>query len=197
MTESVGFSEKRGSFRNEMFEKRYEATPRKNDRIQQNASVFQTKTFHFRVIARPQRGRGNLKAKGMASRYEARKQKPTKFQNSDPSRRDTAIALHLGRYIIRPRGRISYAAAYIMQRSCISLRSPASPSPHFTHLSLARSANFTAQPCRAYFRFSSQMSRTAMSAGETPEMRLACPMLCGRIALSFCRASRRSPWMPS
>ena len=53
------------------------------------------------------------------------------------------------------------------------------------------------RPARAYFRFSSQMSRTAMSAGETPEIRPACPMLCGRIALSFCRASRRSPWMPS
>ncbi len=71
----------------------------------------------------------------MAFRDEAREQEPAEFQNSDSSRRDTAIALHLGRYIIRPRGRISYAAAYIMQRSCISLRSPASPSPHFTCVS--------------------------------------------------------------
>ena len=182
MTNLVGLAGKRGSFRNEIFENWYEATPRKNDRIQQNASVFQTKTLQFCVIARPLCGRGNLKAKGMASRdeatprkndriqqnasvfqtktlqlcviarppcgrgnlkaegmasrYEARKQEPTKFQNSDPSRRDTAIALHLGRYIIRPRGRISYAAAYIMQRSCISLRSPASPSPHCTCVSI-------------------------------------------------------------
>ena len=186
-----------------MFEKRREATPRKNDRIQQNASVFQTKTLQFCVIARPPCGRGNLKAEGMASRDEAREQEPAEFQNSDSSRRDTAIALHLGRYIIRPRGRISYAAAYIMQRSCISLRSPASPSPHFTCVSIFLlleaqiSLRSPAAFARAYFRFSSQMSRTAMSAGETPEMRLACPMLCGRIALSFCRASRRSPWMPS
>ncbi len=127
MTNLVGLAGKWGSFRNEIFENRYEATPRKNDRIQQNASVFQIKTLQLCVIARPPCGRGNLKAKGMASRYEARGQKTTKFRNSDPSRRDTAIALHLGRYIIRPRGRISYAAAYIMQRSCISLRSPAAP----------------------------------------------------------------------
>ena len=33
---------------------------------------FQTKTPRFGVIARPQRGRGNLKAEGMASRGEAR-----------------------------------------------------------------------------------------------------------------------------
>ena len=168
---------------------------------------FLRKAYHFRVIARPLCGRGNLKAKGMASRDEARKQKTTKFPeaipNFNPSRRDTAIALHLGRYIIRPRGRISYAAAYIMQRSCISLRSPASPSPHFTCVGIFLlleaqiSPRSPAAHARAYFRFSSQMSRTAMSAGETPEIRPACPMLCGRIALSFCRASRRSPWIPS
>ena len=52
MTDLVGLAEKRGSFQNEMFENRYEATPRENDRIQQNASVFQTKTFQFCVIAR-------------------------------------------------------------------------------------------------------------------------------------------------
>ena len=52
MTESVGFSEKRDSFQNEMFEKRCGAAPRKNDRIQQKASVFQTKPSQFRVIAR-------------------------------------------------------------------------------------------------------------------------------------------------
>ena len=107
MTNLVGLAEKRGSFQNEMFENRHEATPNKNDRIQQNASVFQTKTLQFRVIARPPCGRGNLKAKGLASRDEAREQEPAEFQNSDSSRRDTAIALHLGRYIIWPRGRIS------------------------------------------------------------------------------------------
>ena len=52
MTESVGFSEKRDSFQNEMFEKRCRAALRKNDRIQQKASVFQTKPSQFRVIAR-------------------------------------------------------------------------------------------------------------------------------------------------
>ena len=33
---------------------------------------FSRKTYHFLVIARPHRGRGNLKAKGMASRNEVR-----------------------------------------------------------------------------------------------------------------------------
>ena len=40
---------------------------------------FFVKTCHFCVIARPQRGRGNLKAKGMASRGEARERKMTKI----------------------------------------------------------------------------------------------------------------------
>ena len=52
MTESVGFSEKRNSFQIEMFENRCRAAPRKNDCIQQKASVFQTKPSQFRVIAR-------------------------------------------------------------------------------------------------------------------------------------------------
>ena len=34
---------------------------------------------------------------------------------------------------------------------------------------------------------------TAMSAGETPEMRPACPRFSGRILFSFCRASSRRP----
>ena len=33
----------------------------------------------------------------------------------------------------------------------------------------------------------------ATSAGETPEIRPACPRFWGRMALSFCRASRRRP----
>ena len=36
----------------------------------------------------------------------------------------------------------------------------------------------------------------AMSAGETPEMRLAWPRLAGRMSLSFCRASSRSGTCP-
>ena len=36
------------------------------------------KTFQFCVIARPQRGRGNLKAEGMASRSEAREHETRK-----------------------------------------------------------------------------------------------------------------------
>ena len=40
---------------------------------------FFVKTCRFCVIARPQRGRGNLKAKGMVSRGEARERKMTKI----------------------------------------------------------------------------------------------------------------------
>ena len=41
--------------------------------------------------------------------------------------------------------------------------------------------------------FSSQTINTAISAGETPEIRAACPMERGRIFESFCAPSRRSP----
>ncbi len=40
---------------------------------------------------------------------------------------------------------------------------------------------------------SSQTISAAISAGETPEMRLACPIFSGRISFSFWRASRRRP----
>ena len=49
-------------------------------------------TFQFRVIARPQRGRGNLKAEGMASRNEARDHKTRNCQDFNLSQRDTTIA---------------------------------------------------------------------------------------------------------
>ena len=42
-------------------------------------------------------------------------------------------------------------------------------------------------------RVCSQIIRAAMSAGDTPEMRLACPRSRGRTAASFSRASSRSP----
>ena len=41
--------------------------------------------------------------------------------------------------------------------------------------------------------FCSAIISAAMSAGETPEMRLACPRFSGRISASFSRASRRRP----
>ena len=50
-------------------------------RIQQKASVFQIKPSQFRVIARPQSGRGNLKAEGMASHSEARCPFETDFKH--------------------------------------------------------------------------------------------------------------------
>ena len=51
---------KRNDFRNERLKDDAERYRAKNDRIKQKTSVFQTKTPQFRVIARPQRGRGNL-----------------------------------------------------------------------------------------------------------------------------------------
>ena len=72
MTNLIGFAGKRNNFRNKTFERRCGATPRKKRPHKTKTSVFQTKTPQFCVIARPQRGRGNLKAEGKASRGEAR-----------------------------------------------------------------------------------------------------------------------------
>ena len=52
MTNLVGFSGKRYSFLNEMFEKRCVATPRKKGRIKQKATVSKTKALQICVIAR-------------------------------------------------------------------------------------------------------------------------------------------------
>ena len=71
--------------------------------------------FQFRVIARPQGGRGNLKVVDMEFQSEAREQETTKSRKFNLSQGDTAIATLLGRYIMRPTGRISYAQAYIIQ----------------------------------------------------------------------------------
>ena len=62
---------KRNGFQNETLEKRCGATPRKKWPHKAKTPVFQIKPSQFRVIARPQRGRGNLKVEGMASRGEA------------------------------------------------------------------------------------------------------------------------------
>ena len=82
MTNRVGFAGKRNNFRNETIESGtvFGTKRLKNDAGQHRAkrphkrktSVFQIKPSRFRVIARPQRGRGNLKVEGVASRDEAR-----------------------------------------------------------------------------------------------------------------------------
>ena len=51
---------------------------------------FPQKTSQICVIARPQSGRGNLKAEGMASRGEARERKTKEIPNFESSRSDTA-----------------------------------------------------------------------------------------------------------
>ena len=48
-----------------------------------------------------------------------------------------------------------------------------------------------------YLFCSSQISSTAISAGETPEILLACPMDMGRMACNFSLASSRRPVMAS
>ena len=50
-----------------------------------------------------------------------------------------------------------------------------------------------AQNYLAHFKLSIYTISTLTSAGDTPEMRLACPKLSGRIFFSFSRASSRSP----
>ena len=102
------------------------------DRIQQKASVFQTKPFQFRVIARPPCGRGNLKVIDVESRSEAREQKTTESPNSDPSRRDTTTALLRKRHFTRAQARISRAQ----------------------HISHDQRSYFTAQPYSANGRIS-------------------------------------------
>ena len=47
--------------------------------------------------------------------------------------------------------------------------------------------------CKANSHPCSQIISTPISAGETPEMRLAWPKFSGRTAFSFSRASRRRP----
>ena len=95
---------------------------------------FYEKPAIFCVIARPQRGRGNLKAEGMESRGEARERKTTKIPEAipkfNPSRRDATSALPRKRHFTRASARISRAQ----------------------HLFLAQRAKFTARPCCASFR---------------------------------------------
>ena len=112
MTNLVGFSEKRNSFWNETIENRtISGTIRlKNDAKQHHAkrphkaktSVSKTKALQICVIARPQRGRGNLKVKGMASRNEARDRKTTKFPDFGLSRSDTEGAVAIFYYATAP-----------------------------------------------------------------------------------------------
>ena len=73
MTESVGFSEKRDSFQNEMFEKRCGATPRKKTAYNKNRPNF--------VSLRGAQRRGNLKAEGMSFLGEARCPCETDFKH--------------------------------------------------------------------------------------------------------------------
>ena len=60
MTNLVGFAGKRNGFQNEKLQILAERYHAKNNRKKYKTSVFQIKTPQFRVIARPQRGRGNL-----------------------------------------------------------------------------------------------------------------------------------------
>ena len=60
MTNLVGFAEKRNSFWNETFEKNDAGQHRAKRPHKAKTSVSQIKTFQICVIARPQRGRGNL-----------------------------------------------------------------------------------------------------------------------------------------
>ena len=88
MTKSVGFSEKRNSFQNEMFEKRCSATPCKKTAYNKKRPFSKQNRPNFVSLRGAQR-RGNLKVIDVESRSEARERKTTEFPNSDPSRRDT------------------------------------------------------------------------------------------------------------
>ncbi len=106
------------------------STTARKGRIKRKTPVPKTKTFQICVIARPQRGRGNLKAEGMASRAEARERKTTESPNFGSSRSDTTAARLRKRHFTRANACISRAQ----------------------HLSYDQRSYFTAQPCRASFR---------------------------------------------
>ena len=73
------------------------------------------------------------------------------------------------------------------QRVSSSWYTPTSWGPSSTQVLPFTFVSFKGYPsCKAIIR-------AAMSAGETPEMRAACPRLLGRMAVSFCRASSRRP----
>ena len=72
---------------------------------------FYCKTYHFRVIARPHSGRGNLKGEGTASRDEARQQETAESRIFDSSRSDTTSVLLWKHHFTRASARISHASA--------------------------------------------------------------------------------------
>ena len=71
--------------------------------------LFPAFLFPFRVIARPQRGRGNLKVIDVESHSEARERKTTKSRIFDLSLRDTDTALLRKHHFTRAQARISHA----------------------------------------------------------------------------------------
>ena len=80
MTESVGFSKKRYSFQNEMFEKRCRAAPHKKTAYNKKRPFSKQNRPNFVSLRGAQR-RGNLKVIDAESRSEARERKTTKSRN--------------------------------------------------------------------------------------------------------------------
>ena len=70
---------------------------------------------------------------------------------------------------------------------------PVRPGPTTLHLVGQGPCALPRGCCKANSYPCSQIISTPISAGETPEMRLAWPRFSGRTALSFSRASRRRP----
>ena len=70
---------------------------------------------------------------------------------------------------------------------------PVRPGPTTQHLVGQGPCALPRGCCKANSHPCSQIISTPISAGETPEMRLAWPRFSGRTALSFSRASRRRP----
>ena len=72
---------------------------------------------------------------------------------------------------------------------------PVRPGPTTQHLVGQGPCALPRGCCKANSHPCSQIISTPISAGETPDMRLAWPRFSGRTALSFSRASRRRPWI--
>ena len=149
MTNLIGFAGIRNGFQNETLEKQCGASPRKKWPHKRKTPVFQIKPSQFRVIARPQSGRGNLKAEGMAFLGEAQERKTTESPNFGSSRSDTTTLLLRKRHFTRAEVRISRAQ----------------------HISHDQRSYFTAQPCRASFRdagsFRQRLPRQALKMSSS------------------------------
>lgn len=149
--------------------------------------IFLQKNTSFHIRSFPQAARFTPLCSGNNMHFRALLSKPPPKQflscNMDQKPRCPLGVLPLSR-IPGPRFRQLFALSVALS----------SPLPCFI-----KSAGLRKEPQKKYgpsyfLLFAAKYtSKTEISAGDTPDIRDACPTLRGRISLSFVRASRRSP----